>query len=104
MVPEAFRRGGAPSKVAASVLQMTKEILDKNAKPWTRVARVHEGPDGGHSEPKRRWCQEKEVIVPSQSLLRCPQQLWQENQELRKKLCRSHFYKLLKSHFAECRP
>ena len=100
---EKSRAGGAPRKTTESVLQLTKQILDANSKQGTQVAKVHRHAEG-RGQPKSRGSQEAEITVPSMSLLKKPARMWEENPALRRKMGRSQFYKILKSHFAEYRP
>ena len=101
---EASKKGGAPSKITKDVLEVTKQILDCNSKPGSKVAHVHQHASGARSSAKRRGSRENEVMVESQSLLKTPARMWEENPQLRTKMRRSKFYEVLKNHFAEYRP
>ena len=88
---EASKKGGAPSKIT-KVLEVTKQILDCNSKPGSKVAHAHQHASGARSSAKRCGSGENEVVVEPQSLLITPACMWEENPQLQTQMCRSKFY------------
>ena len=64
---------------------------------------MHRNADGSFGPPRNRGSQDEELVVPSQSLLKTPQRVWEEHPELRQQMSRSSFYALMKGKFAEFR-
>ncbi|CAJ1379929.1 unnamed protein product [Effrenium voratum] len=100
---ERSRQGGAPSKVSAATLAVTRAVLERNSKPGSKVASVHQNADGSFGRARPRGDQADERVVPGQSLLATPARMWSENEELQSLFSRTSFYKVLKKHFADFR-
>ena len=100
---ERSRQGGAPSKVSAATLAVTRAVLERNSKPGSKVASVHQNADGSFGRARPRGDQADERVVPGQSLLATPARMWSENEELQSLFSRTGFYKVLKKHFADFR-
>ena len=101
---EAQLRGGGRKKVDHSLLEVTRQVLLQHAKPGSTVAHVHRNEDGTLGQARRRGEKSQEAVVPSQSLLSKPARIWQEHPEIRQRISRSGFYKLMKQSFADFRP
>ena len=89
-------RGGGRKKVDHSLLEVTRQVLLQHAKPGSTVAHVHRNEDGTLGQARRRGEKSQEAVVSSQSLWSKPARIWQEHPEIRQRISRSGFYKLIK--------
>ncbi|CAE8743686.1 unnamed protein product [Polarella glacialis] len=97
-------RGGRPRKLDdQALIDLTRDILQKYAKPGSKPAVVTVSNTGYASAGGRTSANDKS-IVPSFSLLAAPGSIWADNPDLQKEICLPSFRRLLQQSFAEFRP
>ena len=98
------QKRGRPSKVTPNTLALARGALDEHAKPGSLPAHVRVLSDGsGYGPAQSRGARSDVKMVPSQSLLANPTQIYAGNTELRKAMSLSTFRKMVKERFAEYR-